>query len=469
MHGRVIQGFFVGGEMRPMPGILRVPGAGPAAPVGRPSLAHRGGVPSEHAAAVQRATPGRPPAPARPGPPPAAFAGAVAQPRLAHPPQAQGTMDSFEVDPARLGLARSGGSPLPRAVQAKMEAAFGTDFSGVRVHIGPQAARIGAVAFTRGNDIYFAPGRYQPHSLQGQQLLGHELAHVVQQRQGRVRANSGGVSVVQDRALESEADRLGMRAAMSRAPAAPGRPFAPVPIQRRVVQRMAGYACDMCDRSFDTKQGLAIHKGKAHKGKKLLVVEDDEDVLSDWSNASLDEEGIRNAFSSSRNNNQFNNYQNRHDLELDFHSSKGLFEAVERIGGGNAPSANTHILVSLNGARVMANSSTVNGMRAMINRYKGDMLEAAQNIFGKKKHVHTEMYFIWVLAGGDPDKIKGCMAGMHLVVDKPICESCLPYVKLAGPALIDDNSDKEDRGDWDTWQNPFELKAIKQRPDNPFL
>ena len=107
-----------------------------------------------------------------------------------------------------------GGKPLPDAVRGQMEAALGADFSAVRVHVGPQAERIGAVAFTTGNDLYFAPGRYQPDTIQGKQLLGHELAHVVQQRQGRVRNPVGaGVAVVQDRALEAEADRLGMRAA----------------------------------------------------------------------------------------------------------------------------------------------------------------------------------------------------------------------------------------------------------------
>ncbi|WP_430424693.1 DUF4157 domain-containing protein [Phenylobacterium sp.] len=118
----------------------------------------------------------------------------------------------------QIGLARSGGQPLPQAVLAKMEAAFGADFSAVRVHVGPQAPRIGAVAFTMGNDLYFAPGRFQPDSAQGQQLIGHELAHVVQQRQGRVRAPGSGVAVVQDRVLEAEADRLGLRAALHRFP-----------------------------------------------------------------------------------------------------------------------------------------------------------------------------------------------------------------------------------------------------------
>ncbi len=118
------------------------------------------------------------------------------------------------MDTAALGLARGGGQALPASVRGRMEAALGADFSAVRVHVGPQAQRIGAVAFTTGTDIYFAPGRYQPDTLPGQQLLGHELAHVVQQRQGRVRHPTGvGLAVVQDRALEAEADRLGQRAA----------------------------------------------------------------------------------------------------------------------------------------------------------------------------------------------------------------------------------------------------------------
>jgi hypothetical protein len=160
-----------------------------------------------------------------PGRPPLAHqgAGGVAQPH--------GGNGSFAIDPVQLGLARGGGKPLPQAVLAKMEAAFGADFSAVRIHVGPQASRIGAIAFTTGNDLYFAPGRYQPDSVQGQQLIGHELAHVIQQRQGRVRASGNGVSVVQDRALEAEADRLGVRAASCQlrqaAPGIPPRPPSP--------------------------------------------------------------------------------------------------------------------------------------------------------------------------------------------------------------------------------------------------
>lgn len=117
---------------------------------------------------------------------------------------------------------KTGGLPLPRDVQAKMEKALSANFSDVRVHVGPEAASIGAVAFTWGTDIHFAPGQYNPNTPHGQFLLGHELAHVVQQRAGRVlNPFGGGVAVVQDHALESEADRLGRLAATGFAPGAP--------------------------------------------------------------------------------------------------------------------------------------------------------------------------------------------------------------------------------------------------------
>lgn len=109
------------------------------------------------------------------------------------------------------------GHKLPPSVQLRMEHYFGADFSDVRVHVGSEAAAIGALAFTLGSDIYFAPEHYQPHTQYGLELLGHELTHVVQQRDGRVANPFGdGVAVVQDFELEAEADRHGKAAAQGR-------------------------------------------------------------------------------------------------------------------------------------------------------------------------------------------------------------------------------------------------------------
>jgi len=126
---------------------------------------------------------------------------------------------------------KSGGWPLPRDVREKMEKALGASFSDVRIHVGPEASSIGAIAFTWGSDVHFAPGQYNPHTPHGQFLLGHELTHVVQQRAGRVSNPFGsGVAVVQDHALEAEADRMGRMAATGETagvPRSPGKTTAP--------------------------------------------------------------------------------------------------------------------------------------------------------------------------------------------------------------------------------------------------
>lgn len=106
------------------------------------------------------------------------------------------------------------GRPLEPGIRRTMESFFQADFSGVRVHQGATAPAMGALAFTLGEEIHFAPGLYDPASPEGVALLGHELTHVVQQRDGRVANPYGrGVAIVQDPALEAEADRMGQQIA----------------------------------------------------------------------------------------------------------------------------------------------------------------------------------------------------------------------------------------------------------------
>jgi len=80
---------------------------------------------------------------------------------------------------------RSPGRPLDRATRAFMEPRFGYDFSRVRVHLGAAAARsargVNAHAYTVGRNIVFGGGRFAPDTNEGQHLIAHELAHVVQQ------------------------------------------------------------------------------------------------------------------------------------------------------------------------------------------------------------------------------------------------------------------------------------------------
>lgn len=110
-----------------------------------------------------------------------------------------------------------GGRSIPTPVRHKMEQSFNTSFADVKVHEGNHANSLGAIAYTQGSHIHFASGKYNPDTSSGQALLGHELAHVVQQRQGRVKPTGQikGLPLNDNPALEQEADRLGLQAARS--------------------------------------------------------------------------------------------------------------------------------------------------------------------------------------------------------------------------------------------------------------
>lgn len=84
-----------------------------------------------------------------------------------------------------INSARGGGQLLDAGLQRSMGQAMGADFSGVRVHTDAQADRLNqavqAKAFTTGQDLFFRQGMYEPGSRAGQELIAHELTHVVQQ------------------------------------------------------------------------------------------------------------------------------------------------------------------------------------------------------------------------------------------------------------------------------------------------
>ncbi|MBS0015266.1 MAG: DUF4157 domain-containing protein [Arthrospira sp. SH-MAG29] len=92
---------------------------------------------------------------------------------------------------------KGGGEPLDEHLQSQMGQAMGADFRGVRIHDNSEASQLNqsiqAKAFTTGQDIFFKQGEYQPESRGGQELIAHELTHVVQQGGGN---NSGSVQRV---------------------------------------------------------------------------------------------------------------------------------------------------------------------------------------------------------------------------------------------------------------------------------
>jgi hypothetical protein len=66
-----------------------------------------------------------------------------------------------------------------------MATTFGVDLSYVNLHRNsPLPAHVGALSLVQGSDIHLGPTASNPHSPEGERLLRHELAHVVQHQGG---------------------------------------------------------------------------------------------------------------------------------------------------------------------------------------------------------------------------------------------------------------------------------------------
>jgi len=164
------------------------------------------------------------------------------------------------------------GRPLEPGIRDAMERLFQADFSAVRVHEGSTASSIGALAFTVGDALHFAPGRYDPTSRAGVALLGHELTHVVQQREGRVANPFGhGVAIVQDPALEAEADRMGQWIAEA---LQPGRSIGK-PVMRGAGLRADGRA--------HPREPVQMVPSRSTRGVQLMqLAQEVSDVVAPW-------------------------------------------------------------------------------------------------------------------------------------------------------------------------------------------
>lgn len=96
---------------------------------------------------------------------------------------------------------------LPDNLKSGMEDLSGMSLDHVKVHYNsPKPAAVQAHAYAQGSDIHLASGQ--------EKHLPHELGHVVQQMQGRVKPTTSveGVSVNDSPQLEAEATLMGNRA-----------------------------------------------------------------------------------------------------------------------------------------------------------------------------------------------------------------------------------------------------------------
>lgn len=142
-------------------------------------------------------------------------------PQRSHASRSQQSNEDKQSSPPHRAVVSSGGRTIPAPLRTQMESAFQANFANVRIHEGNHVGSVGAIAYTQGNHVHFAPGQFNPNTQAGKALLGHELGHVVQQRQGRVKPTTqvNGLPVNDQPALEQEADTLGQKAAQRATPA----------------------------------------------------------------------------------------------------------------------------------------------------------------------------------------------------------------------------------------------------------
>ena len=110
--------------------------------------------------------------------------------------------------PIQRAAAPANKTGLPNNVKSGVEQLSGVSLNDVNVHYNsPKPAQLQAHAYAQGTDIHVASGQ--------EKHVPHEAWHVVQQKQGRVKANKqlkGAVPINDDAGLEMEADVMGAKA-----------------------------------------------------------------------------------------------------------------------------------------------------------------------------------------------------------------------------------------------------------------
>jgi hypothetical protein len=110
-------------------------------------------------------------------------------------------------DPGAAFDAAASGAPGELPFRGELQSRFGADFSSVQVYTGRDLSALGARAATRGEQVAFAA------ATPDKQTVAHELAHVLQSRQGRTGdaavSDPGDASEQEARAVESAVDGEG--------------------------------------------------------------------------------------------------------------------------------------------------------------------------------------------------------------------------------------------------------------------
>jgi len=171
--------------------------------------------------------------------------------------RAAGNREPDEVPEIVHDVLGSPGQPLDAATRSFFEPRFGHDFSGVRVHTDARAAEsartVNALAYTVGRDVVFGSGQYAPGAAAGRRLLGHELAHAVQQSESQIAAPINLTVAAADTKGEREAEAV----------------EAALPLDRPLHSGLADRSGPMIQRKDDPPTPEERERQKHHAGSPL--------------------------------------------------------------------------------------------------------------------------------------------------------------------------------------------------------
>ncbi len=178
-----------------------------------------------------------------------------------------GDRGQTDVPPIVTEVLRSPGQPIDPATRAFMEPRFGHDFSRVRVHTdtaaNASARAVNARAYTVGHDIVFGTGQFAPASAEGTKLIAHELAHVVQQREGATAMPESLKIAPRQDCYEQEADQTAKAVTRESAPAG-----------RALISQWSGadeWSADLAPFMSRFKSGLSLQRQPCSKADDRIV------------------------------------------------------------------------------------------------------------------------------------------------------------------------------------------------------
>lgn len=162
---------------------------------------------------------------------------------------------------------------IPDNMKLRFENLSGHSFDDVRVHYNSgKPAQLQSIAYTQGSDVYISPGQ--------ERYLGHELGHVIQQKENRIHPEISyrGIGINNNPAFEREADAFAIRAMHLNLqnPAFAERVEASEPSDApRAVAQMAKWEWNEKSGRWSVISGHSVKGPPQHKGKTDGEIFDD--------------------------------------------------------------------------------------------------------------------------------------------------------------------------------------------------